>query len=63
MAADPRKVVAMVGGLSPGALSLRGFLGFMSYYRHFVRKYGKLALPLTQLLKKDNFVWGKEAQA
>lgn len=27
-----------------------------------MENYGKLAWPLTQQLKKDNFTWGKEAQ-
>ena len=63
VAANPKKVQDMVDWPIPAILKgLRAFLGLTSYYRRFIKGYSKIAWPLAQQLKKDNFKWGMEAQ-
>ncbi|PNX73180.1 retrotransposon-related protein [Trifolium pratense] len=63
VAVDPSKVVGVLHWAQPkNVKGVRGFLGLTGYYRKFIKDYGKLAKPLTELTKKDDFKWNKEAQ-
>ena len=59
---DPDKIKAIKEWKVPTTIKqLRGFLELMGYYHKFVNIYGRIASPLTTLLKKHAFSWTPEA--
>lgn len=56
---DPRKVQIIENWPTPTSVKeLRSFLGMAEYYRKFVKNFGLISKPLTNLLKKGElFIW------
>ena len=61
---DPKKVSAVRDWKEPtNVKEVQAFLGFANYYRKFLKAFGKIAAPLTELTKKDKtFVMGTQAK-
>ena len=64
IAVDLGKIVVMLALLPPRNLrEIRGFLGCVGYYRRFIQDYARMAVPLTELLKKEvPYVWTEVRQ-
>jgi hypothetical protein len=55
---DPKKIEDMQYWPHPKTLKiLHGFVGLTGYYHKFFKNYGKIATPLTALLKNNCFTW------
>lgn len=60
---DPSKLSAVASWPKPDSVkSLRGFLGLTGYYRRFIKSYGIISRPVTNMLKKNAFLWTKESE-
>lgn len=66
VAMDPRKISSVLNWPIPKSIkAVRGFLDLTGYYHRFVKGYGSITQPLTQLLKKEcqgHIKWTKTAQ-
>jgi hypothetical protein len=61
---DPEKVRAIIEWGTPNHLKeVQAFLGFVNFYRRFIKDFSKVAKPLIKLTRKDQpFVWSEECQ-
>lgn len=63
VAVDPSKIECIKQWKQPHTLKgLRGFLGLAGYYRKFAKNFSMIAKSLTNMLKKDGYVWFVEAE-
>ena len=63
VAVDPEKIECIKNWEKPITVKkLRGYMGLTGYYRKYVPNYGVIAKPLTNMLKKGNFIWTDEAE-
>ncbi|GKC55993.1 ty3-gypsy retrotransposon protein [Tanacetum coccineum] len=57
---DPKKVSAVSGWpVLTSQRQVRIFLGLAGYYRRFIKNYATVVAPLSNLLQKNGFKWGK----
>ena len=65
LACDPEKLSAVRNWHEPNRVKAVGqFVGFVGYYRRFVRNFSELADPLVALTRKGvPFVWGSAQKA
>ena len=61
---DEAKVKAIQDWEAPTKMTeLRSFLGLANYYRRFISGYSAIAVPLTELLKKNRpWLWSEECE-
>ncbi|CAM8925247.1 unnamed protein product [Rhodiola kirilowii] len=59
---DPDKITVIKEWPIPSTVKrLRSFLGLAGYYRRFRKNYAHITAPLTNLLRKESFLWTPQA--
>lgn len=59
---DPDKLSVVVEWPIPSTIKqVQAFLELTGYYRRFIHQYAQIVAPLTNLLRKDGFVWTEDA--
>lgn len=60
--ADSSKILSMLEWPIPKSIkAIRGCFGLNGYYQKFIRNYGVIAAPFTDLLKNNAFEWSDKA--
>lgn len=61
---SPKKIEAVRNWKTPTSVKeVRGFLGFVNYFRRFIEGFSKIAAPLTSLTNKQStFSWSTQAE-
>lgn len=59
---DPCKLEVIKDWAVPSnAKDISRFIGFLNFYRRFIKGFGSIVMPMTDLMKKNKpFIWGKE---
>ena len=62
---DPTKLEVIEKWPTPkNAKEVSRLIGFLNFYRRFIKGFGSIVMPLTDLMKKDiPFVWGDREEA
>ncbi len=59
---DPKKIRTITKWKKPATVrDVQCFLGFVNFYRIFMRNYSKIAASLIRLTRKDKLKWNAEA--
>ncbi|KAM6587305.1 hypothetical protein CsatA_009910 [Cannabis sativa] len=61
---DPGKIEAVKNWPRPKTVTeIRSFLGLAGYYRRFVEGFSKIAMPLSELTRKNQrFIWSDKCE-